>query len=168
MRPQRYRKKPSTQCTLGAATAYRLWLISVPEVEAVQLTPENLQEAAAWCGADYTTDPAAPYPGLFFEECKAYCIKTTKASLGDYIIKGEGPEFYISKPDLFERVFELILKWRIEKTLGGWAVYEPLGEIDGGLVAGVCSGAFEKWEDARDWATDITVRAQYWMDLDAQ
>lgn len=77
-----YRKKPVT-------------------IQAVQLTPLNLEEVEEFVGGD-----------LGVHHMGGVVIATLEgamhASLGDYIIKGVEGEFYPCKPDIFAKTYEVV------------------------------------------------------------
>jgi hypothetical protein len=68
-------------------------------IEAVRLTPDNVQEAVAFCGGKLK---AHPLTGLLIETLEGNML----ASAGDWIIKGVKGEFYPCKPDIFEATYE--------------------------------------------------------------
>jgi hypothetical protein len=68
------------------------------EVEAVQLTPLNLEEVERFVGGDVGTDGG--------EVVIATLEGAMRASIGDFIIRGVKGEFYPCKPDIFEQTYE--------------------------------------------------------------
>jgi len=68
-------------------------------IEAVQLTPENIDECIAFCGSCLK---AHPLTGVVIETLEGNML----ASKGDWIIKGVNGEFYPCKPDIFEKTYE--------------------------------------------------------------
>lgn len=101
MSVQKYRKKPV-------------------EIEAMQLTRENVDEVAAWCGGRVIRDAK---PGDPTDVYVALDIPTLEGTMrgdtfhsstwdgrryagGDYIIRGVQGEFYPCKPDVFAATYE--------------------------------------------------------------
>lgn len=77
------------------------------EVEARQLTKENLTEVRKWCGGTFAIEDVTD------EVSQEYLtIKTVEgimaADFGDYIIKGVNGEFYPCKPDIFHKTYEIL------------------------------------------------------------
>ena len=82
--PAKYRKKPVV-------------------IEAMQLTADNVHEAAAWSGADLGYTFGAPAP----DALDIHTLEGTMAAhLGDWIIRGVQGEFYPCKPDIFAATYE--------------------------------------------------------------
>lgn len=79
-----YRKKPVT-------------------IQAVQLTPLNIEEVEAFVGGDLGMNPAGT-GGLVIATLEG----AMHASIGDYIIKGVEGEFYPCKPAIFEKTYEVV------------------------------------------------------------
>lgn len=79
-------------------------------IEAVQWTGSNLEEIKQFVTKDliYDIDDAAWKVGMGIPEVTIK-IKTLEgemlASVGDYIIKGVGGEFYPCKPDIFQKTY---------------------------------------------------------------
>ncbi len=79
---------------------------AIPEVEAVQLTAENIAEVAEWCQGKPVVEKDA------FDSSKVYAALnvpswvTTRASEGDYIIKDGLGTFHVRWPESFEGDFE--------------------------------------------------------------
>lgn len=79
-----YRKKPVT-------------------IQAVQLTPLNIEEVEAFVSGDLGMNPAGT-GGLVIATLEG----AMHASIGDYIIKGVEGEFYPCKPAIFEKTYEVV------------------------------------------------------------
>ena len=78
------------------------------EIEAVQFTRDNVEEIK-----EFTEGNAINFRTERCINGKSYCeIKilegTMTATEGDYIIKGVNGEFYPCKPDVFEKIYELV------------------------------------------------------------
>jgi hypothetical protein len=71
------------------------------EIEAIQLTEENIDKVMEFCGDEIIHHPIA---GTFIKTLEG----TMKADKGDYIIKGVKGEFYPCKPDIFELTYEKV------------------------------------------------------------
>ena len=73
-------------------------------IEAVQLTKDNANELALWCGATLTIMNRSNF---FY-----VVIPTLEGSMcahqNDWIIKGIKDEFYPCKPDIFELTYEKV------------------------------------------------------------
>jgi hypothetical protein len=69
------------------------------EIEAFQLTEENIDKIKGFCGDKIIHHPIA---GTFIKTLEGLM----KADKGDYIIKGVKGEFYPCKPDIFELTYE--------------------------------------------------------------
>lgn len=69
-----------------------------PPIEAVLITKENIKEVHKWCESESGV-------GL-----QTFLIKTLEgdmlAEVGNYVIKGISGEFYVCKPDIFEKSYE--------------------------------------------------------------
>lgn len=72
-------------------------------VEAVQLTPLNIDEIEAFVGGDLGMNPAGT-GGVVIATLEG----ALHASIGDYIIKGVEGEFYARKPAIFEKTYEVV------------------------------------------------------------
>jgi hypothetical protein len=76
------------------------------EIEAMQFTPETLDECVAFCGGryEYRTGGMGPPFG------EAIAIDTLEGAMlalpGDFIIRGLKGEFYPCKPDIFALKYE--------------------------------------------------------------
>ena len=78
------------------------------EIEAIQFTRDNVEETK-----EFTEGNAFNFRTERSINGKSYCeIKilegTMTATEGDYIIKGGKCEFYPCKPDIFEKIYELV------------------------------------------------------------
>ncbi len=90
------------------------------EVEARQLTRENVEEVAAWCGGRVVRDAKPGDPSDVYVALKiptlggvmtgeTYHHSTYRDGRyhgGDYVIRGVKGEFYPCKPDIFEATYE--------------------------------------------------------------
>lgn len=90
------------------------------EIEAMQVTRENVEGVAAWCGGRVVTevkpgDPTDVYVALDIPTLEGIMRAETFHSSawdgkryagGDYIIRGVQGEFYPCKPDIFEQTYE--------------------------------------------------------------
>ena len=78
------------------------------EIEAIQFTRDNVEEIK-----EFTEGNAINFRTERCINGNSYCeIKilggTMTATEGDYIIKGVNSEFYPCKPDVFEKIYELV------------------------------------------------------------
>ncbi len=71
------------------------------EIEAIQLTEENLDKIMEFCGGKIKSHPLT---GVVIETLEG----NMTADKGDYIIKGVKGEFYPCKPDIFELTYEKV------------------------------------------------------------
>jgi hypothetical protein len=71
------------------------------EIEAIQLTEENLDKIMEFCGDKIKSHPLT---GVVIETLEG----NMTADKGDYIIKGIKGEFYPCKPDIFELTYEKV------------------------------------------------------------
>jgi hypothetical protein len=71
-------------------------------IEAVQFTPENLDEAVAFCGGRYEYEPHNGGEVIYITTLEGVML----ASAGDFIIRGVNGEFYPCKPDIFNKTYE--------------------------------------------------------------
>lgn len=89
MTPTRFRKRPV-------------------EIEAVQLTHENLTDVFMWLGRQATmilrSYNGRKRPGLAISTLEG----VMKASPGDWIIKGVAGEFYPCRDDIFRKTYEAV------------------------------------------------------------
>jgi hypothetical protein len=70
-------------------------------IEAIQLTADNTDALAEFCGDQLKWHPLT---GVVIETLEGNML----ASKGDYIIKGIKGEFYPCKPDIFEATYEKV------------------------------------------------------------
>jgi hypothetical protein len=70
------------------------------EIEAIQLTPLNIEEIEQFVGGDAGREPG----GLVIATLEG----AMHASIGDWIIRGVQGEFYPCKPDIFAATYELV------------------------------------------------------------
>lgn len=77
-------------------------------IEAMQLTHENRDEIAAWCGGHYEPDHIYRMAGLVPKGSLDIPTLegTMEARSGDFIIRGVKGEFYPCKPDIFAATYE--------------------------------------------------------------
>jgi RNA polymerase-binding transcription factor DksA len=71
------------------------------EIEAIQLTEENVDKIMEFCGDKIKSHP---FTGVVIETLEG----NMTADKGDYIIKGVKGEFYPCKPDIFELTYEKV------------------------------------------------------------
>lgn len=78
------------------------------EIEAVQVTDENIGQVAAWCGGklrSYTNEEGFEIPFIKVQVARPLNVKQTQAHAGDWVLKaGTGFKVYTDKA--FERCFE--------------------------------------------------------------
>lgn len=77
-------------------------------IEAMELTAENREEVAAWCGGHFEPDGVYRMAGLVPDgSIDIVTLEgTMTASPGDFIIRGVQGEFYPCKPDIFATTYE--------------------------------------------------------------
>ena len=80
--PKKYRKRPIV-------------------IEAIHLTPLNIEEVETFVGGDAGTHPDG---GMVIATLEG----AMRASIGDFIIKGVNGEFYPCKPDIFAKTYEVV------------------------------------------------------------
>lgn len=82
-------------------------------IEAIQWTGSNLEEIKAFVGQDliydiydaaWKAEQAPPYISIKIKTLEG----VMSASVGDYIIKGVDGEFYPCKPDIFEKMYDIV------------------------------------------------------------
>lgn len=71
------------------------------EIEAIQLTEDNIDALVEFCGNKIKSHPLT---GVVIETLEGNML----ASKGDWIIKGVKGEFYPCKPDVFEQTYEAV------------------------------------------------------------
>lgn len=84
------------------------------EIEAVQLTKENIETVEKWLGYNhqnlrsYNNEVDSIHrfnpTGLFIFTLEGDMV----AKMGDYVIKGIQGEFYPCKPDIFEATYDVV------------------------------------------------------------
>ena len=86
------------------------------EIEAMQLTDENVDDVAEWCG-EKAAPSLVPWAGRGLKEVLNIFTLEGKmqADCGDYIIKGVQGEFYPCKPDIFAATYEEVRAAHEEK-----------------------------------------------------
>jgi hypothetical protein len=76
-------------------------------VEARELTKENVNEIAEWCGGDATSENVLNGVGRNGLAMVIYTLEGTMiAREGDFIIKGVAGEFYPCRSDIFQDTYE--------------------------------------------------------------
>lgn len=70
-------------------------------IEAIQLTPLNIDEIESFVGGDLGKDSDG-------NTVIATLEGAMKCSINDFIIKGVKGEFYPCKPDIFESTYDLV------------------------------------------------------------
>mgnify|MGYP003409105752 FL=1 len=92
------------------------------EVEAIQVTRENVKEVANWCGGRVVSlsssrDPQDEYVALDIPTLEGVMRAETfhqstwrggRYHGGDYVIRGVQGEFYPCTPDIFEETYEIV------------------------------------------------------------
>jgi len=83
------------------------------EIEAVQYNGANLKQIKALFGEDLVyaifDDARTPKGGKPGDTILIQTLKgTIICSIGDYMVKGVAGEFYIRKPDIFHKTYELV------------------------------------------------------------
>ena len=68
-------------------------------IEAMQYTGKNYDEIYSFCAVSYPDKGVVIIPTL---EGKMIC------NVGDWVIKGAKGEFYPCKPDIFEKIYEVV------------------------------------------------------------
>ena len=74
-------------------------------IDAIELIPENHEEAMNWC------------PALYYHESgdfgSSYVVETLEGqmigTIGDFLIRGVNGEYYPCKPDIFEKTYEEVI-----------------------------------------------------------
>jgi len=79
-------------------------------IDAMRVTPENVEEVAVWCGGRVfseakASDPTDVYIALDIPTLEGV-VRAQTYHGGDYIIKGVQGEFYPCKPDIFAATYE--------------------------------------------------------------
>lgn len=78
------------------------------EIQAMELTKENREEVAAWCGGHFEPDVVYRMAGIIPDG--SLDIPTLEgvmaAKVGDFVIRGVKGEFYPCKPDIFAATYE--------------------------------------------------------------
>ncbi|NWO15734.1 MAG: hypothetical protein HLX46_02570 [Corynebacterium sp.] len=80
------------------------------EIEAIQLTKDNVHEVTAWCGGQ-AAESLVPWTGRGLKTVLNIFTLEGKmmADYGDYIVKGVKGEFYPCKPDIFAETYEEVV-----------------------------------------------------------
>ena len=75
-------------------------------IEAQELTKDNAEDLAKWCGAKgfWTNHSNNDEVFINIETLEG----TITAKEGDFIVKGIKGEFYPCKPDIFEKTYEAV------------------------------------------------------------
>ena len=74
------------------------------QIEAQQVTGENLSEVMNWCGGAPSVGETYGAPGVVIKTLEG----SMRADLGDWVIRGVQGEFYPCKPDIFDATYELV------------------------------------------------------------
>lgn len=78
-------------------------------IEARQFTVDNGAELAFWCAGAFNSEAKFSDPTDIVYWINIPTLEgLTRASLGDFVIKGVHGEFYACKPDIFEETYELV------------------------------------------------------------
>lgn len=90
------------------------------EIEAVRVTPDNVDEVARWCGGRVVreskpSDPSDVYVALQIPTLEGVMTAQTYHG-GDYLIRGVAGEFYPCKPDIFDATYEPVQEARGESN----------------------------------------------------
>lgn len=85
-----------------------VWRKQPVEIEANELTKENAEAVAIWCGGrlidEFDAITGDKYVGINIPTLEG----VMRASEGDYVIKGVQGEFYPCKPSIFLATYEKI------------------------------------------------------------
>lgn len=81
-------------------------------IEAVRVTPQNVEWVAAWCGGKVERiasprDPDDVWVALTIPTLEGVMTANTHHG-GDWVIRGVRGEFYPCKPDIFEATYERV------------------------------------------------------------
>jgi hypothetical protein len=77
-------------------------------IEAMQLTAENGANIAAWCGGRHEVEFKPSDPTDVVQWINIPTLEgVMRASVGDWVIRGVGGEFYPCKPDIFGATYEV-------------------------------------------------------------
>jgi len=76
------------------------------EVEAVQVTSENIDQIARWCGGEVVREGKASDPTDVYQAVTVPRVNgPIDARLGYYVIKNSRGRFEVSSPEIFEKKF---------------------------------------------------------------
>lgn len=79
------------------------------EVDAVQISSQNVTDVAAWCeGQEVVEHDALDHDKKFVGINVPTLIGMKRVSEGDYLVRGSRNSFYPLKRGVFEREFELL------------------------------------------------------------
>lgn len=77
-------------------------------VEAIQLSKDNVEEVATWCGGAIAEEIDPTDDEKRFVAINVPTLEgVMRASEGDYVIKGVKGEFYPCKPEIFQATYEI-------------------------------------------------------------
>lgn len=87
-----------------------LWRKKPVTVEANELTKNNAEAVALWCGGMLVEEVDAFDPSKTFVGINIPTLEgVMRASEGDYVIKGVRGEFYPCKPSIFTATYEKVI-----------------------------------------------------------
>lgn len=76
------------------------------EVDAIQLTRENIEEVAVWCGGEIITEPKASDPSdVYMALTVPRANGPIDAQVGFYVLKNARGRFEVNSPEIFEKKF---------------------------------------------------------------
>lgn len=79
-------------------------------VEAVQVTDDNADQVASWCGGntvlEHSADGSGSSPGVNLQIAGG---DWGRASLRDWVLLDSNGEFHAAKPGFFDRTYQLIV-----------------------------------------------------------
>ena len=81
------------------------------EIEAIQLSRENIEEVAVWCGGEIITEPKASDPSdVYMALTVPRANGPLDAQINDYVIKNARGRFEVMKPNLFVTKYGLSVR----------------------------------------------------------
>ena len=85
-------------------------------IQAIELTPENVDEVKAWVSGAWDMYDNGEFVGLMIPTLES----PHEASFGDFIIQGVNGEFYPCKPDIFKKTYKVVdtMKMEIVYSMG--------------------------------------------------
>lgn len=97
----------------------RKYTSKIVDIDAVELTKDNVAEVAEWCGGRVVTEKDALDEEKTFVGINIPTLEgNMRGSEGDFIIKGLRGEFYPCKPDVFKAKYELPVEVTIDPVRG--------------------------------------------------